>query len=43
MTEPPPISRRDWIKTVGVVGAGAIVASDAVLAETPGSVTRLDE
>ena len=28
-----PISRRDWIKTVGVVGAGAIVASDAVLAE----------
>ena len=38
MTE-PPISRRDWIKTVGVVGAGAIVASDAVLAETPGSVT----
>ncbi len=37
MTE--PISRRDWIKTVGVVGAGAIVASDAVLAETPGTVT----
>jgi len=36
MTE--PISRRDWIKTVGVVGAGAIVASDAVLAETPGAV-----
>jgi hypothetical protein len=39
MTEPPPISRRDWIKTVGVVGAGAIVASDAVLAETAGTVT----
>ena len=38
MTE-PPISRRDWIKTVGVVGAGAIVASNAVLAETPGAVT----
>ncbi len=37
MTE--PISRRDWIKTVGVVGAGAIVASDAVLAETAGTVT----
>lgn len=31
MTE--PISRRDWIKTVGVVGAGAIVAPDALLAE----------
>ncbi len=30
-----PISRRDWIKTVGVAGAGAIVASDAVLAQTP--------
>src|SRR5690349_25034637 len=28
-----PISRRDWIKTVGVVGAGAIVAPDAMLAE----------
>jgi len=39
MTEPSPISRRDWIKTVGVVGAGAIVASDAVWAETPGALT----
>src|SRR5690349_9512467 len=28
-----PISRRDWIKTVGAVGAGVIVAPDAVLAE----------
>ena len=39
MTE--PISRRDWIKTVGVVGAGAIVASESVLAETPSAVPPL--
>jgi hypothetical protein len=27
------LSRRDWIKTVGVVGAGALVPHDALLAE----------
>ena len=28
------LSRRDWIKTVGVVGAGALVPHDGLLAET---------
>ena len=27
------LSRRDWIKTVGVVGAGALVPHDGLLAE----------
>jgi len=33
MTE--PISRRDWIKTVGVAGAGALVPADALIGELP--------
>ena len=32
------ISRRDWIKTVGVVGAGAMVASDALAENAPHAV-----
>jgi hypothetical protein len=28
------LSRRDWIKTVGVVGAGALVPHDGLLPET---------
>ena len=32
------LSRRDWIKTVGVVGAGALVQPDGLLAETPAQI-----
>src|SRR5690349_18647699 len=32
------LSRRDWIKTVGVVGAGALVQPDGLLAESPAPV-----
>ncbi len=33
---PDEISRRDWLKTVGVVGAGALVPHDALAIEVPG-------
>ena len=32
------LSRRDWIKTVGVVGAGALVPHDALIAEPVESI-----
>lgn len=37
-----PISRRDLLKTLGVVGAGALVPADALLAATPAPLATPD-